>query len=302
MRRQLKSYAAALLTVCLGIFARAAIAKDPALLSLSMEHFKDTALVTEDPGGDSTTISTKPGFVEHWGPLHMTWNDEFLKSVIDHKTGRKSFEIDVAITYSGKGRSYTSATYRGLNGSESAPPALVRKDSMNCAVGECMYTDHLAFPVEEQLLRQLAAAYVPGKPALWTFQLLAKGGPDYQGRLSNAEIAGLLAKVDGIDSPPVAVKIDAAPPQPLEFGISGLAVSPSTELPKRAGVLVVEVHSGSVAHKAGMITGDIIVRIDSAPIKSPRELQAAVAARTAGSTAIIHIYRGTTEMELKAQF
>lgn len=293
-------HSAALCAFCLGLLAQAAAAKDPVLLSLGMEHFAETAVVAEDPGNDSITVSTERGFVEHWGPLHTTWNDEFLKSVIDNKTGRKSFEVDVAITFSGKTRTYTSVSYQGLDGPGIV--RMVRRDSMNCAVGECLYTDHVAFPVDEQLLRRLAAAYAPGKPALWTFQLLAKGGPDYKGRISNAEIAGLLAKVDGINNPPAPARIDAVAPQRLEFGISSLAVSPSIELPKRAGVLVVEVHGGSVAHKAGVITGDIIVRLDSAAIKSPRDLEAAVAARTADSTAIIHIYRGTTEMELKAHF
>jgi hypothetical protein len=234
--------------------------------------------------------------------LHTTWNDEFLKGVIDDKTGKKSFEIDLAMTYNGSGRTYKTANFQSLNGPESVPLTLVRKDTANCATGECMVTEHLAFPVEEQLLRRIAADYAPGKPALWTYRVQARGGPDYQGQFSNAEIAGLLAKIDGYTRPPAPAKSDAAAPLPLEFGLSGLAVTPSAELPNRSGVLVVEVHNGSVAHKAGIITGDIIYKFDANRVTSPRELQAAVAARTANSTAAIHLYRGTTEMELSAQF
>ena len=59
-----------------------------------------------------------------------------------------------------------------------------------------MYTEHIAFPVDEELLRQLATGYAPAKPVIWRFKLLAKSGPEYRGGLSNAEIAGFLAKVD----------------------------------------------------------------------------------------------------------
>jgi hypothetical protein len=59
-----------------------------------------------------------------------------------------------------------------------------------------VYTDYIAFSVDEEGLRQLAAGYVPGKPTIWPFKITTKPGPDYSGGLSNAEIAGFLAKVD----------------------------------------------------------------------------------------------------------
>ena len=76
------------------------------------------------------------------------------------------------------------------------PAAQISKEVANCAVAECIYTEHIAFPVDEELLRQLAAAYVPGKPVTWTFRAAAKSGPDYTAVLSNAEITGLLLRVD----------------------------------------------------------------------------------------------------------
>jgi hypothetical protein len=298
----MKSDAAALAALILCLGTHGAIAKDPALLSLNLEHFRDTASVADDPANDSTTISTEHGFVEHWGPLHMVWNDEFLKSVIDYKTGQKSFEVDVSITYSGAWRSYRTANYEAMTGPRSVPPTLVKKETVNCMVGECTYTEHLVFPVEERLLRQLAATYVPGKPTLWTYKLVATGGPDYQGQISNAEIAGLLARVDGYTRAPSVVKADTAAPRRLDIGISGIAVSPSAEMPNRAGVLVVGVNSGSIAQKAGIITGDIIYKFDARPIKSLPELEAAVAASATNSSAVMQIYRGIDETALTVSF
>ena len=54
--------------------AGAAQAKDSDLLSLSVEHFKDTATVT-DTGPDAVTISTENGYKDGRGPMRTVWND-----------------------------------------------------------------------------------------------------------------------------------------------------------------------------------------------------------------------------------
>jgi hypothetical protein len=277
-------------------------AKDPALLSLGMEHFRDTASVDVDPAAGVTTISTEPGFVERSGLLGMVWHDEFLTAVIDAKTGRTSYRIDVSVTYSGARRTYRSASLAGVNGSAAIVPTLVRTQSANCAVSECMYTDHLVIPVDEALLRHLAAGYVPGKPAPLTYTLTPKRGADFRGELSNAEIAGLLAKVDGYSAAPKAAQEALPSPRRLDFGISGIVVSPSSDRPDRAGVLVAAVSAESVAHQAGIITGDIICQVGDRPTRSLADLEAAVAAIPAHASAAVRIYRGLKEVTLSAKF
>ena len=278
------------------------IAKDPALLSLGMEHFRDTASVDTDPARGLTTISTEPGFVEHSGLMGMVWHDEFLTAVIDAKTGRTSFRIDVSITYSGARRSYLAVSLAGMNGPTAVVPTLVGTESANCSVGECMYTDHLMIAVDEALLRHLAAAYVPGKPIPLTYTLTPKRGADYRGELSNAEIAGLLAKLDGYETAPAA-SVEAPPsPRRLDFGISGIMVSASGDTPNRAGILVAAVSADSVAHQAGIITGDIIYQVGDRPTRSLGDLEAAVAAIPAHSTAAVRLYRGLKEVTLSARF
>jgi hypothetical protein len=267
-----------------------------------MEHFKDTASVVVDPGRRVTTISTERGFVEYSGPLRMVWHDEFLSAVIEDKTGRKSFRIDVSITYSGPRRSYPAADLEGMTGPKAVAPTLDRTESANCNVGECIYTDHVEIAVEEALLRLLAAAYVPGKPVALTYRLHVRKGADYQGELSNAEIAGLLAKVDGYTAAPAAPAEEPPAPRRLDFGISGIAVTPSADAPNRAGVLVSAVSGGSVAQQTGIITGDIIFQIEDRPTRSLADLEAAVATVPAHSTAIIHVYRGLKQLALKARF
>ena len=120
-------------TIVLGSAVGTAYAKDPALLSLTMEHFRDTATVKVDAQGGAT-ISTEKGYAEHTRPMRMVWKDEFLSSVIDKKTGQKSFQVDAWIIYSGSWRSYDTASYQTANGFRSVPATKMGKEAANCAV------------------------------------------------------------------------------------------------------------------------------------------------------------------------
>jgi hypothetical protein len=286
----------------LGLALRSAHAKDPALLSLTPEHFRDTATVKDDPLGAMTTISTENGFVERRGLMGMVWNDEYLRGVIDKKTDQKSFQVYASITYRGNWRFYQSASYQTSGGPRSVPLAQIGKESDNCAVGECIYTERVAFPVDEGLLRQLASENAPGKPTLWRYKLIAKQGPEYMGGISSAEIAGFLARVDDYRALPVVKASVAGASLKLDLGIGGMPVAATADYPNRAGILVIDVTRGSIGQKAGIIVGDIVAEVDGRPIKLLTDLQAAVAARAANSAAVIKLYRGTAEMTVTAQF
>jgi PDZ domain len=283
------------------LVTHAAVAKDPALLSLGAEHFTSTASVVE--GAQETTISTEPGYVERSGLMGEVWHDEFLKGVIERDSGHRAFQLDVLTTYRGARRSYKGARYPGLSGSGLAPVTVLKTLSVNCPTGECTYTDELAIPVEEAVLRQVAQGYVAGRPALWTFQVIAKGAAEYQGSLSNAEVAGFLARVDTyVEHPQPAPPLPAAAPARLEFGISGLAVAAAPDMPNRAGVLVVGVTPGSIAQKAGIITGDIIYQFNTRSIRTLPDLEAAVVASSAHTVTPIRLFRGTEPTTLEARF
>ena len=292
----------AALIVC-GFTDRAALAKDAALLSLSMEHFRDTATVKNEPPDPALTISTQNGFVEHSGPLRMVWHDEFLTADIDKKTGQKSFQVHEQISYSGSWRFYESASYQAPSGPRTAPAIHISKEAANCSVGECLYTEHIAFPVDEELLRQIAAGYVPAKPVIWPYRLSAKSGPAYAGGLSSAEIAGLLAKVDEYSD--ASARLGARPahaPGGLDLGIGGLPVAATEDHPARAGILIIAVNRGSVAQKTGIIVGDILYEFNGRTITTLDGLAAAVAASHAESAVPLKLYRGTDSMAMTARF
>jgi hypothetical protein len=297
------SIAALVPLIVLGFTANSACAKDPPLLSLTMEHFRDTATVKDDPADVVATISTENGFAEHTGPMRMVWNDEYLRGVIDKKTGQKSFQVHAWMIYTGRWRTYESVNYQTPTGPKSVPTIQIGKETANCAVGDCIYTERVAFPVDEDLLRQLAAGNVPGKPTMWAYKFIAKTGPDYAGGLSSAEIAGLLAKTDEYTNALPVVKANATSASlKRDLGISGMPVAATTDQPNRAGFLVFGVNGGSVAQKSGIITGDILYEFDGRPIKALDELEAAVAACAANATVAIKLYRGTNGMAVNARF
>lgn len=289
------------IALILGI--QAAAAKDPPLLSLTMEHFRDTATVKDNPIDGTTTISTENGFAEHKGLMRMVWNDEFLQAVIDQKTGRKTLQVDAWIIYSGGFRSYETVNYQAANGRRSAPALQLGKEVANCAVGDCTYTERIGFAVDEETLRQLAAGRAPGKADLWPYRFIAKSGPDFSGGLSSAEIAGFLAKVDEYARALPVVNANAASVSlKLDLGIGGMPVEATAEQPDRAGVLITAVNRGSVAHKSGIIVGDILHEFGGRPVKALTDLQAAVAACAANSSVSIKLFRGTNDMTVTARF
>jgi membrane-associated protease RseP (regulator of RpoE activity) len=276
------------------------LAKDAPLLSLSMEHFRDSATVMDDPIAGVTKVDTEKGFVEHHGLLGAVWNDEYLSATIDRKTDHRSFEVIATITYRGARRTYGSAQFQGAKGPVVVPVLLLKTNSVNCPTGECTYTDHISFSVEESMLRASAARPAVNKPEVWRYTVVAKSGGNFSGELSNAEIAGFLAKVDEYTgaAPPVVRPTAAAKP---ELGIGGLHVEASVRLPARGGVLVTAVSPGSVADKAGIIVGDIVREIDGHPVKAPPDMQAAIAAAAADAAITIKVYRGMTEVTLAGQ-
>jgi len=298
LRFHIRMFAA---VIALGFVANVC-AKDPALLSLSMEHFRDTATVTDDPADPVIRISTEKGFAEHRGLLREVWNDEYLRGEIDKKTGQKSYQVYASITYSGSWRFYETANYQGVQGPRSAAATQIGKEAVNCPLGTCTYTERLAFAVDESLLRQLAAGYVPGKPTIWHFRLIAKSGPDYSGGLSNAEIAGFLAKMDESTRPPAAKSDAGSASLKLDFGIGGMPAEATAELPSRSGVLIIGVSRGSIAQKSGIIVGDILTEFNGHRIRSLADLEAAVAACPANGIVAIKLYRGTEVMAVTAQF
>ena len=310
-RRATALTGALLLTLVVG----SALAREPAVLKLSMEHFRDTAGVTTDPATATTTVTTESGYVERKGPLRMVWNDEFLQAMIDNHSGQRSYRVVVVVIYEGGPRAYATASFTMPDGPHNVPVTVVQRSMEFCATGVCTYTDRLSFAIGGAALEQLAAT-AGATPTLWHFTLHTQPGPAYSGVLSTAEIAGLLSRVDTVaqtrnaqapllspspESPASSTSAPAASTQ-RDLGITGIAVAATAEQPQRRGILVADVKAGSVAQRAGLIVGDILYDYDGHPLSSLADLQAAVAATGAVRAVPLEVFRGTSSMEMQASF
>jgi S1-C subfamily serine protease len=86
------------------------------------------------------------------------------------------------------------------------------------------------------------------------------------------------------------------------LGILGQTVTPAfaeqENLPVDEGAYIAEVTAGTEAEKAGLRTGDIIVRLDDTRIRSMDELILAVRQQTVGDTVTLKIWRDGKELEI----
>jgi hypothetical protein len=168
-------------------------------LGLTKEHFKNTATVKDDSLDTVATITTVNGIQEKRGLLGIVRDDNFLRAVIDKKTGKTSFQLYQVIYYQGSGWNlFQTVNFETPYGPQSKPVTVISRN-VDCAgsrYGGCTYVEHIAFDVDESLLRTIAGNYSPGQRPVWRFKFTAKSGIDSNEGMLPAEIAGLLEKVD----------------------------------------------------------------------------------------------------------
>ena len=214
-----------------------ALARDPSLLSLAPEHFKDTATLETDPRDGTVAISTQKGFVDYSGPLHMVWHDEFLTALIDKKTGDKSFQVHVGNNLQ---RERAVLPNRELSGGQriavgAGRPRSARKWPIapwaNASTRSASHSPSTKNCCGSSRRRMCRASRPFGLS-----RSCAKSGPAYAAGLSNAEITGLLVKVDENTHTPTVVAASAAgPPIRLDLGVGGMAVAATAEQSESSG-------------------------------------------------------------------
>lgn len=88
--------------------------------------------------------------------------------------------------------------------------------------------------------------------------------------------------------------------------VFGIAVAPvetegnNAATPKH-GVVVVVVQDGSIAARAGLAEGDVVLSIAGKDIAEKGDVQRVISALPAGSTALVHVIRGAHQLDLAAQ-
>jgi hypothetical protein len=168
-------------------------------LSLTKEHFKNTAIIKDDSLDTTATITTENGFQEKRGLLGIVRDDNFLRAFIDKKTGQTAIQLYQVIYYQGSGWNFfRTVNYETTTGLESRPVTIISRD-VDCSGSRysgCTYTEHVGFEIDEEFLRTIAGGYQPGQRAVWKFKFIAKSGEDKNDGMLPAEVAGFLEAID----------------------------------------------------------------------------------------------------------
>ena len=171
--------------------------------ALTPEHFNSTAIVVDDDSGDTALISTKSGFQQKQGLLRMVYDDNFLRAIIDKKTGNVTYQVYQSIYYQASDwRFYRRANYETPDGPESVdakflrPPLAHNFDCPDHASSVCAYNENVGFSVDRELLDRIASTYEPDKSVKWRFSFIPRVGDEFNDGLFVAEIVGFLQAVD----------------------------------------------------------------------------------------------------------
>lgn len=150
---------------------RAAIAVTPHAIA-------DMATVTSDPSANTIEISTEPFYKRDFGPLGLTSNDEYVRVLIDKKTGAAVFQIYLKAQYLGGWRFLNRASYDTADGRERTRTQLLSKRVAQCSPYGCAKQEEVVFDIPEAVVRAAAAEARAGVDAAWTFRAynLSRGG------------------------------------------------------------------------------------------------------------------------------
>lgn len=194
--------AAIILSVCAsGANAQQKVPKQIAkLLAMTPEEFASCATVADDSLDTVATISTEPCFTQKQGLLGIVWNDNFVRVLINKRTGIAVYQVYQMINYDGDWRFYSTANYETPTGPNSVPVKIIGRDVVGCSgrtYGRgCTLSEHIAFEVEEDLFKLIASKWEAGSQAIWRFKFGAKASEDWQDGLTAAEITGAVMAVD----------------------------------------------------------------------------------------------------------
>lgn len=180
--------------------AHARVAPPRSLVAMSPEAFRTATTVKDDPLEFHATLSTEKAHREGWKLLSPYGHDNHLRAIVDKRTGATRYEVRQSLRYWGTRRDYHSAHYLTEAGLQKVALSEARHGEDVCPTTEnnleCPLSKTMAFGVDEDALRAVAARYQPGARDGLAFRLKDATGHDISSGIVPAEAAGLLQAVD----------------------------------------------------------------------------------------------------------
>lgn len=167
--------------------------------ALPTEHFAGAVTIKDDALEATATFSTDKGFKEKRGLLGIVAEDQFLRASLDKKTGARTYQVYVAMTYRGdQWREPYQANF-GTPLQTVAVKRLHRK--AECEKKReygCIRVEHVGFELPAAEFARVAETATPAdmKEKMWVFRLKTRDAKDYNGEIPLAEFAGLKQAMD----------------------------------------------------------------------------------------------------------
>ena len=169
-------------------------------MTLSSHHFRRTATIQDDSLDTTARISTQPGLIHRRGFERISWEDNFLRAIVDKKSGMTSIVLYQRIAYDASSwKFFNRINYETVNGPVRESLQIVTRD-VSCSGSRyqgCHYDEHFVVPIPEQTLRDLLAQRAAASDnSPWKFKFGARSGGDFNDGMLLAEIEGFLAALD----------------------------------------------------------------------------------------------------------
>ncbi len=172
-------------------------------LALTPEHFKRTAVLEDGDQKVTAMITTRSGYQRKLALLPFVMDDNFLRAIIDKKTGNVTYQVYQSIYYQASDwRFYRKASYEAPDGPKSVDAKLLKAPlahSFDCpghTSSVCSYNEQVGFSVDRELLDSIASTYEPNQSTKWHFKFIPRDGDVFQDGLLVAEVVGFLQAVD----------------------------------------------------------------------------------------------------------
>jgi hypothetical protein len=170
-------------------------------VSLDKQHFAEKIIINDYVLNDVVSFSTIKGFQQGNGTYNIVLDDNFLRGFMDKKTKAKTYQVYNVIYYAGSGsgkdwKNFAQSDYQTPEGNKSTPVTLLKKEE-DCSslphYGKCLYTEHVTFKLDRELMKAIANRYTPDTPtkSVWQYQLISSSGEKYEDKFFAAEVLGL---------------------------------------------------------------------------------------------------------------
>lgn len=163
--------------------------RSKAIAALSPQAIADKATVHDDALEPFVQIDTESAFKWKGGFTDTVRADNFLRALVDRKTGEVSIQVYQTLSYMIDWRRFGHVNLMLPAGLKSMELTVIARD-VSCQYG-CVYTEVVGFNLTTDELDDVAHAYDQNPTATLKFRLKSPSGLDWDDDVPVVEVVGL---------------------------------------------------------------------------------------------------------------